>query len=88
MRHIGSLSVICSLAVLVSACADTPTTVAAGAARMDNGGSYGSGGRAPGYAEQSAPDSTLVSGSVTTVFCNGGSYGSGGRSEECVEDGS
>lgn len=88
MRRIGSLGVICSLAVLISACADTPTTVEAGAARMDNGGSYGSGGRAPGSDAQTASDSTLVSGSVTTSFCNGGSYGSGGRSEECAVEGS
>lgn len=88
MRRIGSLGVICSLAVLISACADSPTTVEAGAASMENGGSYGSGGRAADTDAQPASDSTLVSGSGTTVLCNGGSYGSGGRSEDCLQDGS
>ncbi len=84
MRRIGSLGVICSLAVLISACADTPTALGAGAARMENGGSYGSGGRAPESDAQTSSDSTLVSGSETTVLCNGGSYGSGGRKEDCL----
>ncbi len=88
MRRILTVCVICSLAVLIPACTEMPTVLEAGRPSMDNGGSYGSGGRVPDSDAETASGATLVSASRVTVLCNGGSYGSGGRSETCGEDGS
>ena len=85
MRRTTILPLFCAFPIILAACGDTPAGIEARGAKLDNGGSYGSGGRAADAGAPAGSDSTATAGDATVVACNGGSYGSGGRSEECPE---
>jgi hypothetical protein len=86
MRRRKILPLFCALPVILAACGDTPVAIEAGRAKMDNGGSYGSGGKAPAGDAPAASDTTTATAERAMVLpCNGGSYGSGGRNEDCPE---
>lgn len=72
---LGRIAVVFLLAGMAG-CSDHPVGISADGALLENGGSYGSGGR-------STADSTSTTSGVTAADSdaperNGGSYGSGG----------
>ncbi len=79
------MPLFCAFPVILAACGDTPVGMEAGRAKMDNGGSYGSGGKAPDGDAPAASDTTATAEEAIVLPCNGGSYGSGGRNEDCPE---